>query len=187
MTMRYLLVGLGNPGLRYHNTRHNMGFLVIDYLSQKYKVKMKKNRLAALAGEAMVDGKKIILAKPLTYMNNSGESVLSLMRYYDVAPEGLVVVYDDMDIAPGEIRIRKKGSAGTHNGMRSVIFHLQDDAFIRVRVGIGKPLREDAVSYVLGKIPRSQQKVFFEGVEKAALSMDTLFRVDIEAAMARFN
>lgn len=187
MTETYLLVGLGNPGLRYRLTRHNAGFLVVDYLSEEHRIKVKKKRCAASIGEGTIAGKRVVLAKPCTYMNRSGESVASLLEHYRIGMERLVVVYDDMDLEIGAIRIRKKGGSGTHNGMRSVISCLGNGDFLRIRVGIGKPEHDHAVSYVLGRIPKAQQEEMFLGIKKAADAFSFILEEGIEIAMGHFN
>ena len=134
----YLIVGLGNPGTKYAHTRHNVGFDVLDALSKKLGVSISRERDNALTGECFVGGQKVILALPQTYMNLSGEAVLPLANYYKIPPENLLVVYDDIDLAQGTIRIRKNGSAGTHNGMRSIVGLLGYEDFPRLRVGVGQ-------------------------------------------------
>ena len=183
----YLIIGLGNPGLKYRKTRHNMGFMVIDYLSEKLSVSVKKSRCSALSGETIYNGKKVILAKPQTYMNNSGEAARELLEYYGLSLENLIVVYDDMDVDLGKIRIRKKGGSGTHNGMKSMLYHLQQEEFIRIRVGISPGGERDAISYVLGKFSRAEHESAFEGIEKAAHSVIEILDNGIDAAMNKFN
>ena len=136
----YVIVGLGNPGKKYENTRHNMGFMAIDLLADKFGIKVDKIKHKALIGEGRIANQKVLLAKPQTYMNLSGESVREILSYYKVDVENLIVIYDDIDIPTGTIRIRKFGSAGTHNGMRSVVYQLKSDRFPRIRVGIGLSL-----------------------------------------------
>lgn len=183
----YLIIGLGNPGLKYRKTRHNMGFMVVDYLSEKLACAVKKSRSQAQVGETIYKGSKLILAKPQTYMNRSGESAVELLGYYNLEIENLIVIYDDMDVDIGKIRIRKKGGSGTHNGMKSMLYHLQDENFIRIRVGISPGGEMDAVSYVLGKFGKSEHKQAFEGIEKAANSVLEIVQSGIDAAMNKFN
>ena len=133
----YVIAGLGNPGKKYENTRHNMGFITIDQLAEKHNIKVDKLKFKALVGEGRIAGQKVMLVKPQTYMNLSGESIREVMNFYKLEPENLIVIYDDIDIEAGTLRIRKFGSAGTHNGMKSVVYQLQSDRFPRIRLGIG--------------------------------------------------
>ena len=183
----YLVIGLGNPGLKYRKTRHNMGFMVMDYLSEKLSVKVKKSRCNSLVGETVHDSNKIILAKPRTYMNNSGEVAMCLMEYYRLGVENLIVIYDDLDVDLGKIRIRKKGGSGTHNGMKSILYHVQDENFARIRVGIGPGNGNDAIGFVLGKFSKSEYEPAFEGVEKAAGSVLEILENGMDAAMNKYN
>ena len=147
-----VIAGLGNPGKKYENTRHNMGFLTIDRIAEKNDIKVNKIKHRALVGDGFISGHKVLLVKPQTYMNLSGESLREVMNYYNVDIEDLIVIYDDFDIETGSLRIRKKGSAGSHNGMKSVIYQLKNDGFPRVRVGIGKSGSLDWKDFVLGKV-----------------------------------
>ena len=128
----YVIAGLGNPGKKYENTRHNMGFITIDQLAEKHNIKTDKLKFKALVGEGRIAGQKVLLVKPQTYMNLSGESIREVMNFYKLEPENLIVIYDDIDIEAGTLRIRKFGSAGTHNGMKSVVYQLQSDRFPRI-------------------------------------------------------
>ena len=132
-----IIAGLGNPGREYENTKHNVGFLTIDILAEKYGIKVNKIKFKGLVGEGMIGGQKVLLVKPQTYMNLSGQCIREVMAFYKLDPEDLTVIYDDIDLPMGNLRIRKKGSAGTHNGMRSIIYDLQEDGFPRIRIGIG--------------------------------------------------
>ena len=132
----YIIAGLGNPGKKYENTRHNMGFLAVDLLAEKYGIRIDKIKFKALVGEGRIAGQKVLLVKPQTYMNLSGQSIVEVMNFYKVEIENLIVIYDDIDIPTGTIRLRKKGSAGTHNGMRNIVYLLGDDGFPRIRVVI---------------------------------------------------
>lgn len=184
---RFLVIGLGNPGLRYKQTRHNMGFMVIDYLSQKYGIKVNKSKGKALTGEGVIEGVNVILAKPQTYMNRSGESVNELFSYHEIKLSNLIVVFDDMDIDMGKIRIRKKGSSGTHNGMRSIMYHLQNEEFPRVRVGIGEKRDDDAKNHVLSKIRKEERDVAFEAIKNSAEAVALIVKGQIDTAMNRYN
>ena len=183
----YVIAGLGNPGKEYESTRHNMGFRVLDILADKYDIPITRKKHNALVGKGSIGGRQVMLVKPQTFMNDSGRSLSEILRYYDVAPEELIVVYDDMDLQPGSIRIRKKGSAGSHNGMRSIISHIGDEAFPRVRVGIGRPSVTDWKDYVLNRIPEKDEEIINEGVEQAAKAVASILRDGIDRAMNRFN
>ncbi|MBN2853404.1 MAG: aminoacyl-tRNA hydrolase [Clostridia bacterium] len=184
---KFLVVGLGNPGLRFKHTRHNMGFMVVDFLSQKYNIKVNKTNGKAVIGEGIIEGVNVILAKPQTYMNNSGESVRELVSYHQIQLSNLIVIYDDMDIDLGKIRIRKKGSSGTHNGMRSIMYHLKNEEFPRIRVGIGEKKEADAKNHVLSKIRKEEREVAFESIKNSAESAVYIIQGQIDTAMNRFN
>ena len=146
----YVIVGLGNPGRKYEHTRHNVGFDVVDILAERHTIPCVRSRCKATVGEGMIGGERVVLAKPETYMNLSGESVVQLVNWYKIEPEQLIVVYDDVDLAAGKIRFRPSGSAGTHNGMRNIIYLYGKENFPRVRVGIGRPPEGwDLKDYVL--------------------------------------
>ena len=146
----YIIAGLGNPGKRYENTRHNIGFIALDLLAERNDIKINKIKHKALVGEGRISGQKFLLVKPQTYMNLSGQSVREVMEYYKEEIDRLVVIYDDIDIPSGTVRIRKKGSAGTHNGMRSIIYDLKSDQFPRIRIGIGNNRKGDLRDFVIG-------------------------------------
>lgn len=164
-----------------------MGFMALDYVSEKFSVKVKKLKCRALTGEINIDGAKVILAKPQTYMNASGESIRELLAYYNLTTDNLIVIYDDMDIPLGKVRIRKKGGAGTHNGMKSLLYHLKTENFIRIRIGINANEGEDTIRYVLSKITKDQRKEAFTGIEKAAQASVEIVKNGINAAMNKFN
>lgn len=182
----YLIVGLGNPEPEYSNTRHNMGFDVINKLSEVSGIKVEKNKFSGLYGQGELFGEKIILLKPQTYMNNSGESVIKAKNFFKVSDEKTIIVYDDVDIETGQIRIRIKGSAATHNGMKSVIQHMSTQEFPRVRVGIGTP-DKDIVSYVLEKIPLKIRIEQDKGIEKATIAIKEIIENGATSAMNKFN
>lgn len=184
----YLIVGLGNPEEEYSDTRHNMGFDTINHLAEKYHISMKKKKFDAIYGEGMINGKKVILIKPQTYMNLSGKSVKQWMHFYQVDFSELLVIYDDMDIEKGQVKVRKKGGPGTHNGMRSVVQEIQSEEFARIRVGIGKPERkEEMIAYVIGKIGAEEKKVLRETTQNAAEAIDVILLKGIDMAMNEFN
>ena len=183
-----LIVGLGNPGPEYDRTRHNMGFKVIDKLSAKYSIEVNHSKFKGMYGTGLINGEKIILFKPYTYMNLSGEAVEQIAAFYKVDLEDLIVIYDDIDIAPGLIRIRKAGSAGSHNGMKSVTQMMGSTAFPRVRVGTGKPDNTDhLIEYVIGAIDEDEKPLLEEGIQKAADAVSMIIEENIDLAMNRFN
>ena len=184
----YVIVGLGNPGRQYENTRHNMGFRVLDILSEKEGIPLTRLKHRALIGEGRIAGEKVILAKPQTFMNNSWESIGEIVRYYDLAPEELLVIYDDMDMPAGTVRIRKKGGAGSHNGMKSILSHLQgEQGFPRIRVGIGASRGEDWKDFVLNKVGKEEGKLLQTGIETAADAVMSILSEGIDRAMNRYN
>lgn len=183
-----LIAGLGNPGREYENTRHNAGFLVLDTLAQKLGADLSERKHRALCGKAVIGGQKVILLKPQTYMNSSGESIRAAADYYKVPPEDILVVYDDISLAPGQLRIRAKGSAGGHNGIKSIIAHLGTQEFPRVKVGIGeKPPRMDLADYVLGHFSSGEKKIMEEAAKEAADAICEIVNVGIEQAMNDHN
>lgn len=183
----YAIVGLGNPGKKYEQTRHNLGFIAVDLIGEKLGVKINKSAHKALIGEARVRGEKVLLVKPQTFMNLSGESVRSVLDYYDIDPERLIVIYDDFDIALGEIRIRKKGSAGSHNGMRSIIYLLRDENFPRIRIGIGAETQIPLMSYVLGGFTKEEKGPLEKAVTRAAQAALTIVEEGVDRAMNEYN
>ena len=184
----YLLAGLGNPDARYAGTRHNIGFDAIDIIADAYKIKLKKLKFKAVFGDGTIGGEKVLLSKPQTYMNSSGESIRAAADYYKVPPEDILVVYDDISLAPGQLRIRAKGSAGGHNGIKSIIAHLGTQEFPRVKVGIGeKPPRMDLADYVLGHFSSGEKKIMEEAAKEAADAICEIVNVGIEQAMNDHN
>ena len=184
----YLIVGLGNIGKEYDGTRHNIGFEVIDYLSAKKGITVKKKEQNGLTGVYHEFGEKILLAKPTTYMNNSGLCVAGLVNFYQVPPENLLVIYDDIDLATGSVRIRQRGSAGTHNGMRSIIQHLGSQDFPRIRIGTGRPKEgADLVHFVLGRFAKSELPLMENAVTEAARGIDFFVKDGVDLAMNQVN
>ncbi len=183
----YIVVGLGNPGRRYQGTRHNVGFATVDLLAHENKIKINKLKHRALYGEGHLWGKKILLVKPQTFMNLSGESVRDIVNFYKIDTENLIIIYDDVDLELGTLRIRQKGSAGTHNGMRSIIYQVQTDEFPRVRLGIGRPQFGDLSSFVMGSFSKEEVTPMKKAVERALLGVETIVRYGIAEAMNRFN
>lgn len=183
----YVVVGLGNPGKQYQQTRHNVGFDAIDVLSEKLDIRVDKIKYKAIIGEGQYQGEKIMLVKPQTYMNLSGESVLRICQYYNLPTEKLIVVFDDIDTDLGKLRIRKKGSGGTHNGMRNIIYLLQKDDFPRVRIGIGKPERGDLKDFVLRRFSQDEKILMKDTISRAADAVLAIVREDVDKAMNQFN
>ena len=185
----YLIVGLGNPGDKYEHTRHNVGFDVLTLLSEKLHIPINRIKSNALIGEGLFEGEKVALCKPQTYMNLSGEAVQQLMHWYKLSPERLMVIYDDIDLAPGWLRIRRDGSAGTHNGMRSIVTCVGTDTFPRIRVGIGgRPPAFELADWVLSRYNTPEErKVAFEAYQLAADAAIEWMRSDIQSAMNKYN
>ena len=185
----YIIAGLGNPGRDYKNTRHNIGFDVIDKLAEQEHIDVLEKKHKALIGKGYVAGVKCILAKPQTYMNLSGESVRELVDYYKAdAQTELIVISDDISLEPGQIRIRKKGSAGGHNGLKNIISHLGGDTFVRVKMGVGeKPKGYDLADYVLGHFTKEERAVMDKAAERAADAVRMIISQDADAAMNAFN
>lgn len=187
-TFMFVLAGLGNPGKEYEGTRHNAGFAAIDYLAALYRIPMTKEKFKALLGEGVIQGEKVLIAKPQTYMNNSGEAIRAILDFYKLETQNLIVIYDDIDLNPGSIRIRHRGSAGTHNGMRSILYHLGTEDFPRIRIGIGKPdPRFDLADYVLGRLDQNEQKAMNTAIEKVADAVGMIMVSGVETAMAKLN
>ncbi len=159
-----LIVGLGNPEADYSKTRHNMGFNVINKLAEKYGIEVNKSKFKALTGNGTIENEKVVLLKTQNFMNLRGESLIEAMNFYKVTNSDIIVIYDDIDTEPGTIRIRKVGSSGSHNGMKSVIHHIQTEEFTRIRVGIGRPeFTNDMINYVIGHIPEEEVKLLDGG------------------------
>lgn len=184
----YLIVGLGNPGEEYENTRHNMGFKTINELAKKYNIILTKTKFKGNYATGIIEGEKVILLEPQTYMNLSGESVKPMLDFYKLTPADLLLIYDDLDVDIGSIKIRKKGGAGTHNGMKSVVNNLGTEEFARIRVGIGKPiLKLDMINYVIGYVPKDELDELNKGVKMAADAVVDILKNGIDHAMNKFN
>ena len=185
----YIIAGLGNPGKEYENTRHNIGFDVIDRLAEEENIAVMENKHKALIGKGYVAGQKVILVKPQTFMNLSGESIREVVDYYKVDDTSeLIVISDDISLDVGQIRIRKKGSAGGHNGLKNIIKMLGHDTFIRVRMGVGeKPKNFDLADYVLGHFPAEERTVMDEATKTAAEAIRMIITENADAAMNHFN
>lgn len=184
----YIIVGLGNPEPEYSNTRHNMGFDVINKLAQKNNISLNRSKYNAIYGTGIIGNEKVILIKPQTFMNNSGESVVEFVRFYKENLDKLMVIYDDMDTEVGKIRIRAKGGSGSHNGMKSMVNMLNSEEFPRIRVGIGKPKNEfDRIDYVIGNIPDDEYIELQSGQLLAAEAVEYWIKNGIDNAMNKFN
>lgn len=184
----YLIIGLGNPEPEYSRTRHNMGFDVINKLSEKYSIDVKKEKFDGLYGNGIIENEKVILVKPQTYMNLSGEAIAQYANFYKVNPENIIVIYDDIDIETGVVKIRKKGGPGTHNGMKSVVHELNTTEFPRIRVGTGsKENITDLINYVISKVSQEEYKELEQGIDKAVEAIVEILRIGIDNAMNRLN
>lgn len=185
----FIIAGLGNPTLQYRGTRHNVGFDVIDTLADKYNIAVETRKSRALIGKGIIAGQKVLLVKPQTYMNLSGESIGELVSYYKVDEEQeLLVIYDDVSLDVGQLRIRRKGSAGGHNGIKDIIRHLGTDVFPRIRIGVGeKPKGYDLADYVLGHFSREEREMMEEGYQKAAEAVEMILAGELDEAMNVFN
>ena len=185
----YLIVGLGNPEPEYSKTRHNMGFNAINMLAEEYKINVNKSKFRGLYAAGEIEGEKVILLKPQTYMNLSGESVIQFVNFYKIPVQNIIIIYDDFDTDVEKIRIRKTGSAGSHNGMKSIIEHLKTDKFMRIRVGIGRSEYEnDKINYVIGKITNPDTKqILDEGAEKGKKALIEIIKNNIDIAMNKYN
>ncbi len=185
----YLIVGLGNPGAKYEMTRHNAGFLAVDLLAVKENLNIKKLKYHALVGDAVINGKKCLIMKPQTFMNNSGEAVGEAARFYKIPPERVIVISDDFSFDVGQIRIKRKGSAGGHNGLKSIIAHLGSENFPRIKVGVGKkPSADyDIIDWVLGRFPKELEKDLKSALENAVDALPYIVNKEIDKAMNLFN
>ncbi|MBM7573152.1 aminoacyl-tRNA hydrolase [Aquibacillus albus] len=182
------IVGLGNPGKKYEQTRHNIGFMIIEELAQRFNWSLNKNKFQGKFSVEMVEQEKVILLEPQTYMNLSGESLRPLIDFYNVSVEDIVIIYDDLDLPPGKIRLRQKGGHGGHNGIRSLIDHLGTKEFKRIRVGIGRPTTPMPVpNYVLGKFEEEEKQAIKDSITRAADACESWFKKPFEEVMNEFN
>ena len=182
----FIIFGLGNPGSQYVGTRHNAGFELLDFIAEAADIEINKTKFKSMVGEGFWHGEKVILIKPMTYMNLSGEAVVAALNFYKPEADQWVVAYDDIDLKPGAIRIREKGSAGGHNGMKSIIGLTGTNEFNRVRIGVGGP-RGNVVSHVLGKFTPEEEKLYVEGLVMAREAVETILRRNVKDAMSKFN
>jgi PTH1 family peptidyl-tRNA hydrolase len=182
----YLVVGLGNPGQEYVNTRHNIGFDAINYIANKYNIEINREKFKGVYGEGFINNNKVILLKPTTYMNLSGESIRELVNFYKLNNDEVIVIYDDISLEVGKLRIRAKGSAGGHNGIKSIISNLATDEFPRIKVGVGQP-KHDLVSHVLGKFSSEENKVLEKTLPAVVQAVEVMIKDSINEAMNKFN
>ena len=185
----FVISGLGNPTSQYEGTRHNVGFDVIDTIAEQYNIAVTERKSRAFCGKGIIAGQKVLLVKPQTYMNLSGESLRQIVDFYKIDPEEeLLVIFDDVSLAVGQLRIRKKGSAGGHNGIKSIISHLGTSEFSRIKIGVGeKPKEYDLADYVLGHFSKDEKEIMQEGYKKAVHAVEMILQDDMEGAMNRFN
>lgn len=185
----YIIAGLGNPGKKYEGTRHNIGWQVMDELADKHQIRIMESRFKGLVGKGVIGGEKVLLLKPLTYMNLSGESIGEAVRFYKIDETSrLIVVSDDISLDVGQLRMRKKGSAGGHNGLKNIISHLGSEEFMRIRIGVGdKPAGSDLVDYVLGSFSKEEKKILDETKRNAVLAIETIISDGIDKAMNLYN
>ena len=183
-----LIIGLGNPGKEYENTRHNTGFMVLDRLSEKLNIEMTQNKFKGLYGKSKYKGEDVILLKPQTYMNLSGESIIQFVNYYKIDIENVIIIYDDIDIEPGIVKLRKKGGAGSHNGMKSVVENLKTTNFPHVRIGTGKPLiKSDLINYVIGKVSNEDYEILLNGINTGREAVEEIVKNGVDRAMNVIN
>lgn len=184
-----LIIGLGNPGNQYAKTRHNIGFIIIGHLAEELGIKVDKVKFKSIIGEGFIGTEKVVLAKPQTFMNLSGEAVLDMVQWYKVEPEDILVIYDDMDLPAGRLRLRTQGSAGGHNGMKSIIYLIQSDKFPRLRVGIGRPENRniETVNFVLGRFGDEEGEVMTQAVKKASEAIVRAIENGVEKTMNEVN
>ena len=188
-TYEYLIAGLGNSGAKYETTRHNAGFLCVTMLEDKYNFKAKKLKFHALIGDTYIGTHRCIVMKPQTMMNNSGEAIKECAAFYKIPPENIVVIFDDISLEPGRIRIRRKGSAGGHNGIKSIIAHLGSENFPRIKLGVGaKPSQDsDLADWVLGNFPKADVPKIRDAIGKACDALPLILDGDIDGAMSKYN
>lgn len=185
----YIIVGLGNPGRQYETTRHNTGFICIDRLAQKHSISIKKLKFKSIIGEGRIQGKRCLLIKPQTFMNSSGEAVRDAAEFYKIPPENIIIIYDDISLDPGKLRIRRKGSDGGHNGIKSIIYHLKSDNFPRVKVGVGaKPNPEyDLADWVLSHFSTAEANLVKQAADNVVGAIELMVQGNIDKAMSDYN
>lgn len=187
--VEYIICGLGNPGTQYEGTRHNIGFMTIDTLCEKYKLDCKKLRFKSLTCDAMISGKRCLIMKPTTFMNNSGEAVTEAMSFYKIPPERTIIVFDDISLEPGKLRIRRKGSDGGHNGIKSIIYLSGSDMFQRIKMGVGAKPHPDynLADWVLGHFKKEQAEALETAMDNAVSSIELMVGGKMNEAMNKFN
>ena len=184
----YLIVGLGNPENEYAKTRHNMGFDTINNIANKHKIEMNRTKFNAIFGSGTINNEKVVLVKPQTYMNLSGIAVREFVKFYKLEKKDIIIIYDDMDIEKGIVKIRKKGGPGNHNGMKSVVQEVVTTDFPRIRIGIGTPdYKNDAINYVIGHVPDEEYEILQTGVKKASEVVEEIIKNGIDIAMNKYN
>ena len=185
----YLVAGLGNPGKEYDMTRHNIGFHTIDYIADELGVKIKKLKYKAIYGECDINGEKVLLVKPQTYMNLSGESISEFVKFFKIPTENVIIISDDIALETGRIRIRKKGSAGGHNGLKNIIYMLNSENFNRIRIGVGAPTHPDydLKDFVLGRFTKDEIPVLEESIIKSYNAVEEIIKRGADSAMNKFN
>ncbi|MGL4875324.1 MAG: aminoacyl-tRNA hydrolase [Clostridium sp.] len=182
----FLIVGLGNIGEKYNNTRHNIGFDAIDAIAKMYNISVNRKKFKGEYGEGFIGGEKTIIIKPTTFMNLSGECLREVMDFYKISNEDILVIYDDISLDVGKIRIREKGSAGGHNGIKSIISHLGTDVFSRIKIGVGGP-KDDLIKHVLGNFSKIDREILEETLDVVAKASETIIKEDTKTAMNKFN
>ncbi len=185
----YLIAGLGNPGREYVGTRHNVGFEVADAICAKFDINLNKEKFRAVFGDGRIAGEKVIVAKPQTYMNLSGEAIRELADWYKIEPDNIIIIYDDISLPVGKIRIREKGSAGGHNGIKNIIYQLQTDVFPRIKIGVGAPDHPDfdMKDYVLGHFSKEETETLTESAIRAVFATQEIIKAGAKSAMNKFN
>lgn len=184
----FVVVGLGNPGKNYAKTRHNVGFDTIDLLADRNNINVNKIKFKSVYGEGFIGGEKVLLVKPQTYMNNSGETIRDIYNFYKVPIENIIVIVDDIDIGFSQVRVKRKGSAGSHNGLKSIIYLLKRDDFPRIKIGIGQKREgEDLANFVLNRFPKEERQVIEESILTTAEATEAIIKDGIEEAMNQFN
>ena len=185
----YIIAGLGNPGSKYEKTRHNMGFRVIDLLAEKYHIDMNMKKHKAVCGTGVIEGRKVMLLKPQTFMNLSGEAVGEFSSFYKIAPEHIIIINDDVSLPAGKIRIRRKGSDGGHNGLKSIIYRLNTDEFVRIKMGVGAPQHAEhgLADYVLGRFLKEEIPILEDAIIRAKKAAEEIIENGVDSAMNKYN
>ncbi|MBQ4562081.1 MAG: aminoacyl-tRNA hydrolase [Clostridia bacterium] len=184
----HIVAGLGNPGAKYAQTRHNAGFMALDYIEEKYNFKTNKVKFKSLVGETTFAGKRVLFMRPQTFMNLSGEAIREAADFYKVPSDNIIIIYDDVSFDPGTMRIKRKGSAGGHNGIKNIILQLDTDVFPRIKLGVGiKPKDYDMVDWVLGKLPPDTHKDFFSTLENVPAALELIISGQLDKAMNKYN